>query len=57
VARDPSRRWPDEEGFAVLAETPEFVRVLARSFDQFAYYDVSEDGVLVRKSADGSVLV
>jgi acetyl esterase/lipase len=57
VARDPSRRWPDEEGFAVLGEAPEFVRVLARSFDQFAYYDVSEDGVRVRKSADGSVLV
>jgi len=56
IARDPSGRWADEEGFAVLGETPEFARVLARTFDQFAYYEISEDGVRVRKSADGSVL-
>jgi acetyl esterase/lipase len=57
IARDPAGRWPDEEGFAVFDQTTEFARVLATAFDQFAYYDVSGDGVSVRKSADASVLV
>ncbi len=56
VARDPSGQWPDEQGFAVLGQTPEFARVLARVFDQFAYYDVSTAGILVRQSQDARVL-
>jgi hypothetical protein len=30
--------------------------VLARVFDQFAYYDVSTAGILVRQSQDARVL-
>jgi acetyl esterase/lipase len=57
IARDPSGEWPDEQGFALLGQSDEFVRALARAFEQFAYYDVLEDAVLVRGCADGEALV
>jgi len=48
VARDPSGRWPDEHGFAVLGVLGEFARALARSFDQFAFYYVDDVAVRVQ---------
>jgi acetyl esterase/lipase len=57
IARDPTGEWPDEEGFALFERGPDFARALARAFDQFAFYDVTEDSVTVRGCADGEVLV
>jgi hypothetical protein len=45
-----------EEGFALLDQSVEFARELARTWDQFAIYDVSEDRVLVRSVDTGEVL-
>ena len=56
VARDPSGRWPDEEGFALLEQSAQFARAVARSFDQFAFYDVTPAGAAVRGCSDGEVL-
>src|ERR1017187_7647614 len=57
IAHDPSGEWPDEEGFALLGQSNNFVIALARAFEQFAFYDVSHDAVLVRSCADGEALV
>lgn len=57
LARDHSGRWPDEEGFALLGQDHEFALALARAFEQFAFYDVTEDAVLVCTSVDGDVIV
>jgi dienelactone hydrolase len=57
IAHDPSGEWPDEEGFALIGQRSEFVIALARAFEQFAFYDVSHDAVLVRGCADGEALV
>lgn len=48
--------WPVEEGFALLDQSVEFARELAKSWDQFAIYDVTEDQVLVRSVRTGEVL-
>jgi len=56
IGRDPTGAWPDEEGFAVLDQGIEFARDLARAWDQFAIYDVSEEHVLVRSVDTGEVL-
>ena len=56
VARDPSGRWPDEEGFALLDQTAPFARAMARHFDQFAFYEVSPDAVVVRRCASAEAL-
>ena len=56
IARDPSGEWPDEEGFALLGQSEEFAKALARAFEQFAYYEVGEDAVLVRSCADFGAL-
>jgi dienelactone hydrolase len=57
IARDPTGRWPDEQGFAVLDQSEAFAAALARAFDQFAFYDVSDEAVLVRGCAGGESLV
>ena len=57
LARDPAGRWPDEEGFALIEQSSTFARAVARAFDQFALYEVSEDGVRVRGCDDGELLV
>ena len=54
--RDPSGRWPSEAGFALVDQSVDFARQLARTWDQFAIYDVSEDEVLVRSVGTGEVL-
>jgi acetyl esterase/lipase len=56
MGRDPVGAWPVEEGFALLDQSVEFARELARAWDQFAIYDVSEDQVLVRSVDTGEVL-
>ncbi len=56
IGRDPSGAWPVEEGFALLDQSVDFARELARAWDQFAIYDVSEDGVLVRSVGTGELL-
>jgi acetyl esterase/lipase len=55
--RDPSGRWPSEAGFALVDQSVDFARQLARTWDQFAIYDVSEDEVLVRSVGTGEVLL
>jgi len=57
IARDPSGRWPDERGFVVAGQDLAFARALSTAFDQFAFYDVSDEGVRVRRSVDASLLV
>jgi acetyl esterase/lipase len=56
IGRDPVGAWPPEEGFALLDQSVDFARELARAWDQFAIYDVSEDRVLVRSVDTGEVL-
>jgi len=56
IGRDPFGLWPAEEGFALFDRSVEFSRELARAWDQFAIYDVSEDGVLVRSVDTGELL-
>jgi acetyl esterase/lipase len=56
IGRDPMGAWPVEEGFALLDQSIQFARDLARAWDQFAIYDVSEDHVLVRSVDTGEVL-
>ncbi len=54
VARDATDSWPDEHGFAVFGTTEDFVRHVAKVFDQFAYYFVDDVTIKVRRS-DGQV--
>lgn len=56
IGRDPTGAWPAEEGFALLDQSVEFARELARAWDQFAIYDVTENKVIVRSVATGEVL-
>ncbi len=56
MGRDPTGAWPAEEGFALLEQSVEFARDLARTWDQFAIYDVTEDRVVVRSVDTGEVL-
>ncbi len=56
IGRDPMGAWPVEEGFALLDQSVEFARELARAWDQFAIYDVTEDQVLVRSVDTGEIL-
>ncbi len=56
LGRDPLGSWPDEEGFALLEQSIDFTRQVARAWGQFAIYEVTEDSVLVRSVATGEVL-
>jgi len=53
---DPLGEWPDELGVALVNVTRESARALALSFEQFAFYEVTIDGVVVRESASDLVL-
>jgi acetyl esterase/lipase len=53
---DPRGEWPDELGVALVNVTRESARALALSFEQFAFYEVTSDGVVVRESASDLVL-
>jgi acetyl esterase/lipase len=54
--RDPSGRWPDELGVALFGVMRDDARALALAWGQFAFYEVSQDGVLVRDSLSDLVL-
>ncbi len=53
---DPSATWPDELGVALFGVTRDDARALALAWEQFAFYEVSQDGVLVRDSVSDLVL-
>jgi hypothetical protein len=53
---DPSGAWPDELGVALVNATRETARALSVSFEQFAFYEVTSEGVLVRESVSDLVL-
>jgi acetyl esterase/lipase len=53
---DPRGEWPDELGVALVNVTRESARALALSFEQFAFYEVTTEGVVVRESASDLVL-
>jgi acetyl esterase/lipase len=53
---DPRGEWPDEMGVALVGVTRESARALALSFEQFAFYEVTTEGVVVRESASDLVL-
>jgi acetyl esterase/lipase len=57
MGRDPQGAWPVEEGFALFDQSVDFARELARAWDQFAIYDVTEQHVLVRSVETGEVLL
>jgi acetyl esterase/lipase len=54
--RDPRGEWPDELGVALVNVTRESARALALSFEQYAFYEVTTEGVVVRESASDLVL-
>jgi acetyl esterase/lipase len=56
MGRDPKGAWPVEEGFALFDQSVDFALELARAWDQFAIYDVTEHHVLVRSVETGEVL-
>ena len=53
---DPSGTWPDEQGVALFGVTRDDARALALAWEQFAFYEVSREGVLVRDSISDLVL-
>ena len=53
---DPSGTWPDELGVALFGVTRDDARALAVAWEQFAFYEVSHEGVLVRDSISDLVL-
>ena len=53
-ATDPSGRWPSEEGFALVGMDREDAAALARAWGQYAFYEVSGEGVAVRDALTGA---
>lgn len=56
IARDPTGRWPDEEGVALTDADLALARHLAALYDQFAFYEVTAEAVAVRDARSGEVL-
>jgi acetyl esterase/lipase len=54
--RDARGDWPDEIGVALLNVTRQSARSLALAWEQFAFYEVTTDGIVVRESASDLVL-
>jgi hypothetical protein len=57
VARDPRAEWPDEVGVALRTSSRGEARALARGWNQYAYYEVTPEGVSVRDAESDVVLV
>lgn len=55
-AVDPSGRFPDERGVALLQSTTEEARALADLWGQFAYYEIDSEGVRVRDARHGELI-
>ncbi len=56
-SRDLRGRWPDELGVALHGPSRDDAKVIARAWDQFAYYDVYSNAVTVRDALSDVVLV
>ncbi len=56
TGRDPTSRWPSEHGVALPGLTGVDAQALARAWDQFAFYEVGPDRVIVRDAASDLVL-
>jgi len=56
LGQDPQGRWPDEAGVALRDLSREDVRSLTRAWDQFAFYEVGEDAVIVRDAVSDVAL-
>jgi acetyl esterase/lipase len=54
--RDLGGEWPDEIGVALPNVTRQSARALALAWEQFAFYEVTSEGVVVRESASDLVL-
>jgi hypothetical protein len=57
VGRDIYGTWPDEKGVALRGVSRDVARGVARGWDQFAFYEVDDEGVTVRAVASDKVLV
>jgi hypothetical protein len=57
LAHDTSEKWPDEIGVALRGVSRDEARGIARGWDQYAYYEVDADEVIVRSVASNAVLV
>jgi acetyl esterase/lipase len=57
IGRDLYGTWPDEMGVALRGVSREVARAVARGWDQFAFYEIDEEGVTVRDVASDEVLV
>jgi acetyl esterase/lipase len=57
TSHDPSGRWPDETCVALPGVSSDDGRALARSWNQFAIYDVCPSGIVVRAVDSDEVLV
>jgi len=57
LAHDTSEKWPDEVGVALRGVSRDEARGIARGWDQYAYYEVDADEVIVRSVASNAVLV
>ncbi|HEY5104074.1 MAG TPA: DUF3293 domain-containing protein [Acidimicrobiales bacterium] len=57
LSSDPIGQWPHESGVALIGVPRDDARALARSWDQFAYYEVSVEAVTVRDAGSDAVLV
>ncbi|MGH3732175.1 MAG: DUF3293 domain-containing protein [Acidimicrobiales bacterium] len=54
--RDHTSTWPDELGVGLCGVTRERARALALAWEQFAFYEVTRDGVVVREASSDLVL-
>ena len=48
--------WPDEAGVALMDSSLLFAKGLARTFDQYAFYEVTSDAVRVRRTVDAALI-
>ena len=53
-ASDPTGDWPSEEGFALAGLSREDAAALSRAWGQYAFYEVTGEGVCVRDAARGA---
>ena len=51
-----SSDWPDERGVAITGIDVALARSLSEAWGQHAFYDVSPEAVVVRRSRDAAVI-
>jgi uncharacterized protein DUF3293 len=57
VGRDIYGTWPDEKGVALRGVSRDVARGVARGWDQFAFYEIDGERVIVRAVDSDEVLV